>query len=71
MSAGPPLVPGMRRDCTYRVFPAKLGVVVHYLSHQLLDHMLANDPILLARQFCDCLRDRINNFICFSGIDFV
>jgi hypothetical protein len=27
------------------------------------------DAILLARQFCDCLRDRINYFICFSGID--
>ena len=60
----------MRRDCTCRVFTAKFGVVVHYLSHQLLDHMLANDPILLARQFCDCLRDRVDDFICFRGIDF-
>ena len=70
ISAGPPLVPGVRRDCTYRVLPAKLGVAVHYLSHQLFDHMLANDPILLARQFCDRLRDRINDSIGFRVIDF-
>jgi hypothetical protein len=30
---------------------------VHYLPHQLLDHLLADEAILLARQFCDCLRD--------------
>jgi hypothetical protein len=53
MLAGPPLVPGMGRDCACRVFTAKLGVVVHNLAHQLLDHLLAHDPILLARQFCD------------------
>ena len=41
------------------------------LPHQLLNHLLANDAILLARQFCDCLRDRINDFTCFRGIDFV
>ena len=45
-------------------------MVVHYLPHQLLNHLLADDPILLARQFCDCLRDRINDFIGFIGIDF-
>jgi hypothetical protein len=44
---------------------------VHYLPHQLLDHLLADDAILLARQFCDCLRDRVDDFICFIGIDFV
>jgi hypothetical protein len=44
---------------------------VHYLAHQLLDHLPTDDPIPLARQFCDCLRDRINDFICFRGIDFV
>ena len=27
-------------------------------------------PILLARQFCDCLCDRINDFSGFIGIDF-
>jgi hypothetical protein len=53
-----------------RLFTAKLGIIVHYLPHQLFDELLADDPILLARQFCDCLRDRINDFICFSGIDF-
>jgi hypothetical protein len=27
--------------------------------------------VLLARQFCDCLRDRVDDFIGFIGIDFV
>ena len=58
-------------DCGGRLFTAKLGVVVHYLPHQLLDHLLADDAILLARQFCDRLRDRVDDFICFVGIDFV
>ena len=53
------------------VFSAKLPVVVHYLPHQLLNQLLADDAILLARQFCDCLRDRVDDFICFGGIDFV
>ena len=66
-----PSVLHVRADCGSRLFTAKLGVVVHYLSHQLLDHLLADHAILLARQFCDCLRDRINDFICFRGIDFV
>ena len=65
-------MPRMGSDCAPGgVFTAKLGVVVHYLPHQLLDHLLADDAILLARQFCDCLRDRVNDFICFRGIDFV
>ena len=66
----PPSVLRVRADCGGRLFTAKLGVVVHYLSHQLLDHLLADDAILLARQFCDCLRDSVDDFICFSGIDF-
>ena len=66
-----PSVLRVRADCGGRLFTAKVAVVVHYLSHQLLDHLLTDDPILLARQFCDCLRDRINDFICFRGIDFV
>jgi hypothetical protein len=45
--------------------------VVHYLPHQLLDHLLADDTILLARQFCDRLRYRVDHFICLAGIDFV
>ena len=49
---------------------AKLRVVVQYLPHQLLDHLLADDAILLARQFCDSLRDRVDDFIRFIGIDF-
>ena len=61
----------VRADCGSRFFTAKLGVVVHYLAHQLLDHLLADEAILLACQFCDCLRDRVDDFIRFSGIDFV
>ena len=37
------------------LLPAKLTVVVHYLAHQLLNHLLADDAILLACQFSDCL----------------
>jgi len=48
-----------RLDCGGRLFTAKFGVVVHYLLLQLLDHLLANDAILLACQFCDGLRDRV------------
>jgi hypothetical protein len=61
----------VRADCGGRVFPAKLGVVVHYLPHQQLDDLLADDAILLARQFCDCLRDRVDHFVGFTGIKFV
>ena len=39
-----------RADCGGRLFAAKLGVVVHYLLHQLLDHLPADDASLLARQ---------------------
>jgi hypothetical protein len=39
----------------------------HYLLHQFVNHLLADDPILLAREFCDRLRDRIYDFICFIG----
>ncbi len=57
-------------DCGGRLFTAKFGVVVHNLAHQLLNHLPPDDAILLARQFCDCLRDRVDDFICFRGIDF-
>ena len=67
----PPSVLRVRGDCKGRLFTTKFSVVVHNLAHQLLDHLLADDRILLARQFCDRLRDRINDFICFRGIDFV
>ena len=66
-----PSVLRVRADCGSRFFTAKLGVVVHYPPHQVLDHLLPDDAILLARQFCDGLRDRVDHFICFSGIDFV
>jgi hypothetical protein len=61
----------VRADCGGRLLAAKIGVVMHNLAHQLLNHLLADDAALLARQFCDCLRDRINDFICFLGVDFV
>jgi hypothetical protein len=44
---------------------------VHYLPHQLLDQLLADEAILLARQFCDCLRDRVDDFSCFLVVDFI
>ena len=48
------LVLCMRRDyALVGAFTAKLSVVVHYLPHQVFDDLLADDPILLARQFCD------------------
>ena len=68
---GSPSVLHARADCGGRLFAAKLCIVVHNLAHQLLNHLLADDAILLARQFCDCLRDRINDVIGFIGIDFV
>jgi hypothetical protein len=61
----------VRVGCGSSFFTAKLGFVIHNLAHQLLDHLLADEAILLARQFSDRLRDRVNDFICFRGIDFV
>jgi hypothetical protein len=60
-----------RADCGGRLLAAKLGVVVHYLPHQLINHLLADDAILLARQFSDRLRDRVDDFIRFIGINFI
>jgi hypothetical protein len=39
------------------------------LLHQLLDHLLADNAILLARPLSDRLRDRVHDFIGFGGID--
>jgi hypothetical protein len=39
----------------------KFGVVVHYLLHQMLNHLLLDDAALLARQFCDCLRNCVDD----------
>ena len=47
----PPSVLRVRADCGGRLFTAKLGVVVHDLAHQLLNHLLADHPVLLARSF--------------------
>ena len=44
-----PSVLRVRADWGSRLFAAKLVVVVHDLPHQLLDHLLADEPILLAR----------------------
>ena len=66
-----PSVLRVRADCGCRFFTAKFSVVVHYLAHQLFDHLLADEAILLACQFSDRLRDRVDHFICFVGIDFV
>jgi len=53
------------------LWPTKFAIVVDYLPHQLLDHLLADDPILLACQFCDGLCDRVDDFICFLVVDFI
>ena len=60
----------MRADCGGRLFTAKLGVVVHYLPHQMLNHLLPDDAILLARQFCGCLRDSVDDVICFICLSY-
>ena len=66
----PSSVHRVRTGCGGRLFTAKLTVVVHDLAHQLLNHLLADDAILLACHFCECLSDSVDDFICFSGIDF-
>ena len=63
-------VPRVRADRGGRLFTAKLRVVVHYLLHQMLNHLLADEPILLARQFCNGLCDGVDHFVGFTGIDF-
>jgi GAF domain len=66
-----PSVLHVRANCGGYLFPAKLPVIVHYLFHQMLNHLLADDGILLARQFCDGLRDCVDHFVRLAGIDFV
>jgi hypothetical protein len=39
-------MPRVSLDCMPAVLSAKLAVVVHYLLHQLLDHLLANGAVL-------------------------
>src|SRR5262249_52923436 len=48
-----------RADYGGRLLPAKLSVVLRDLTHQMFDHLLPDEPILLACQFCDCFRDRL------------
>ena len=69
-SIRPQSVLRVRADRGGRLFTAKLGVVVHNLAHQLFDHLLADEPILLARQFCNGLCDGVDHFVGFTGIDF-
>ena len=57
----------VRADCGGRLFTAKLAVVAHNLAHQLLNHLPPDDAILLARQFCDGLRDSVDHFVGFVG----
>ena len=57
--------------CGGRLFSAKLGIITHDCMHQVFDHLLPDHAILLTCQLSDRLRDRVNDFICFSGIDFV
>jgi hypothetical protein len=62
----------LRPDCALGgVFTTKFRIVLHDLTHQMFDHLLADDAILLARQFRDRLGKGVDRFICFSGIDFV
>jgi hypothetical protein len=55
------LVPCLRRDwargCT---FTTKFRVVLHDLMHQMFGHLLADEPIPLACQFCDGLCEAIH-----------
>ena len=66
-----PSVLRVRADCGGRLFTAKLAVVAHIWRIRCPIQLLANDAILLTCQFCDCLRDRVDDFIRFIGIDFV
>ena len=66
-----PSVLRVRTNRGSRLFAPKLRVVVHYLLHQLLDHLLTDDAVLLACQLSDGLRDGVEDFVRFSGIDFV
>ena len=45
----------VRAGCGGRLFTAKLDIVVHYLPHQLLDHLLANGAALSAASMLDHL----------------
>jgi hypothetical protein len=44
----------------------ELAVVVHSPTRQVFDQLLADHATLLACHFCDCLRDSVGDFICFS-----
>ena len=58
----PPSVLRVRADCGGRLFAAKLGVVVHYSTHQMFDQLLADQAILMAAPAlldgCNGLRTR-------------
>jgi hypothetical protein len=63
------LVPHLRPDCALGgILTPKLRVVLHYPLLQLLNQLLADDDILLARQFCDCFRDRVDDRLCLTRL---
>ena len=64
-------MPRRRADHCRRIFSAKLSIIGHDCAHQVFDQSPSDRAILLTRQFSDRLRDRINDFIRFRGIDFV
>jgi hypothetical protein len=56
------------RESPLRQSPLYGGIPrLHYLLHQLLDHLLADEPILLACQFGGRLRHPINDFVAARG----
>ncbi len=61
-----PSVRRMRADCGGPLLPAKLRIVMLYPLHQLLDHSLAYEPVLLAGQFRNGLGDGVDDFVGFS-----
>ena len=65
-----PSVLRARADCRGRLFTAKLGIITDDCMHQVFDQLPSDRAILLARQFRDCLRGRINDFG-FRAVDFV
>ena len=63
--AAPSVLRG-RADYRCRLFAAKLGVVIHNLAPQLLDHCRRMTPSCWLVSSATRLRDRVGDFICFS-----
>jgi hypothetical protein len=58
----------VRTDCGGRFFAAILSIIGHDCPHQLFDQLLPDRAILVTLWFCNRLGNRVNDFICFSGI---